>query len=296
MMSGKDATALLKWPYDVHATGLGFPEGPVALPDGRIAFVDLLHQKIRTFGRDGVRELCSVSGSPNGMRLGPDGALYVANNGGLAPDKGRLARPEPQITGRIQRISLDGTVSDLAVDLPGERPWRPNDLVFSAQGDIVFTDPQNWEALDDPAETGPYLGGQLLLSRPSGEVRLLAKMTGFPNGLVFHPDGALLVGLTAEHRIVRFDWHGDSVGPAATWIQFDSGFAPDGMAFHEGLLYVTGSVGDRIAVVDGTGVLRRMIDCGKGSDPTNLCIHDDRLWVTFGVPGQLVSFQLPAVS
>jgi sugar lactone lactonase YvrE len=285
-----------KWPFEIHVTGLGFPEGPVALGDGRIAFVDLLHQKIRIFGPNGTGELCSVAGSPNGMRLGPDGALYVANNGGLAPERGQLVRPAPQITGRIQRVTLDGSVADFAVDLPGERPWRPNDLVFSQNGDIVFTDPQNWEVLGDPENSRSYLGGQLLLASPDGAVKSIAKMTGFPNGLVFHPDGSLLVGLTTESRIVRFEWLGDRVGHGETWIQFDHRFAPDGMAFHNGLLYITGSVGDRIAVVDTAGALQSMIDCGPGSDPTNLCIHDGRLWVTFGVPGQLVSYQLPSHS
>lgn len=291
-MSKGEATALEAWPYMVHAGGMGFLEGPVSLPDGRIAFVDLLHRKIRTFGDDGLKELCTVPGSPNGMRLGPDGALYVANNGGLAPDSGKLVRLDPQITGRIQRVGLDGTVGDVAVDLPGARPWRPNDLIFSPGGEIIFTDPQNWEVLGDPAGRDSYLGGQLLAATLQGEVRQLAKMTGFPNGLVFHPDGSLLVGLTTEHRIVRFDFRDGRVEGGGTWVEFDEGFAPDGMAFHEGLLYVTGSVGNRIAVVDTGGALRHMIDCGEGTDPTNLCVHAGRLWVTFAIAGQLVSYDL----
>jgi hypothetical protein len=68
----------------IHVDGLGFPEGPVALPDGAIAFVDLLDQKIRLYRNGAVREICTLKGSPNGMRLGPDGALYGANNGGLS--------------------------------------------------------------------------------------------------------------------------------------------------------------------------------------------------------------------
>ena len=41
----------------IHVEGLGFPEGPVALPDGAIAFVDLLHQKIRLYRDGAVREV-----------------------------------------------------------------------------------------------------------------------------------------------------------------------------------------------------------------------------------------------
>jgi sugar lactone lactonase YvrE len=280
----------------VHVRGLGFPEGPVVLADGSIAFVDLLHQKVRTW-RDGrLSELCTLPGSPNGMRLGADGALYVANNGGIAPESLQVLKfADPQISGRIQRVALDGSWRDSAVDLPGEAPWRPNDLVFSPAGDIVFTDPQNWEVLQewdaaDPAS--PYRGGQLLLATKDGKVTRLAKMTGFPNGLAFHPDGSLLVGLTMEHRIVQFPWLGDRVGEPRTWCRLDDRFNPDGMIFVGDRLFATGSVGDRIAIIDAGGRVLDHIDTGPGSDPTNLCLQGNTLWVTLGLPGQLVSYTL----
>jgi sugar lactone lactonase YvrE len=281
---------------EIHARGLGFPEGPVALGDGSIAFVDLLHQKVRRFRNGKLSEICALQGSPNGMRLGPDGALYVANNGGLAPiSLEKIEALQPQITGRIQRISAEGTVSDLAVKLPGDGPWRPNDLVFTPRGDIVFTDPQNWEVLEDwsPEDpNSPYKGGRLLLTTREGRVSQLAAMTGFPNGLVFHPDGSLLVGLTLEHRILRFPWKGAAVGEPETWCRLDDKFAPDGMIIEGNRLYAAGSVGDRVAVIDLEGKVRDHIDTGPGSDPTNLCVAHGRLWVTLGLPGQLVSFPL----
>jgi sugar lactone lactonase YvrE len=277
----------------IHVEGLGFPEGPVALPDGSIAFVDLVHCKIRVY-RDGVcRELCSVPGAPNGMRLGPDGVLTVCNNGGIGPiGKGLLGFADPQINGRLQRVTLDGRWSDFATNLPGERPNRPNDLVFAANGDIVFTDPQNWDVLREAQGAERYHGGQLLLAKLDGTVSRLAKLTGFPNGLVFHPDGSLLVGLSTESRILRFPWRGDAIGPAEEWYRFDDRFAPDGMVFHEGRFYVTGSTGDRVAVLDPVARVVRFIDTGAGSTPTNCCVHDRRLWVTLGLPGQLVSVDI----
>ncbi len=275
----------------VHATGLGFPEGPVALADGSIAFVDLLHAKVRVW-RDGVlRELATLSGAPNGMRLGPNGWLYVANNGGIAPlSLETLNFADPQIGGCIQRVALDGTVEAFATALPGVEPNRPNDLVFTPEGEIVFTDPQNWEVLgvDDEA----YRGGQLLLAAADGSVRHLVSTTGFPNGLVFHPDGSLLVGITMEHRVLHFRWEGGGVGTMTEWALFDDRFNPDGMVFHEGLLYLTGSAGDRVAVLDEKARLVDMIDTGPGSDPTNCCVHGGRLWLTLGLPGQLISYEL----
>lgn len=123
-------------------------------------------------------------------------------------------------------------------------------------------------------------------------VTRLAKMSGFPNGLAFLPDGSLVVGCSLEHRLVRFAWHGDAVGPAEEWVRFDDRFGPDGMVVDGDTLIVTGSVGDRVAVLDLAGRLLRMIDTGEGSDPTNCCVQDRTLWVTLGIPGQLISLDL----
>ncbi len=280
---------------EICVNGLGFPEGPVALPDGGIAFVDLLDRKIRIYQNGSTRDLCIVDGSPNGMRLGPDGALYVTNNGGLSPRReGGLILVEPQISGRLQRVTLDGMCSDFAVDLPGVSPWRPNDLVFTASGDIVFTEPQNWEELAKKRAGlpfTPYRGGQLLLAKPDSAVTCLAKTTGFPNGLAFHPDGSLIVGLTVEHRLLRYPWVGDRVGAPEEWRGFDEGFAPDGMAFHGDCLYVTGGSGDRIAVLDLNGKVVEMIVTPPRSVPTNLCFQGDAMWVTFGIAGQLAVYR-----
>ena len=281
----------MSWTPEIHVTGLGFPEGPVALADGSIAFVDLLHAKIRAYKDGETRELATVSGAPNGMRLGSDGNLYIANNGGIAPRSlEELNFSQPLITGCIQRLMPSGCWEIFADVLPGKKPSRPNDLVFSPEGEIVFTDPQNWEVLG--ADAGAYHGGQLLAVGADTKVRQLATMTGFPNGLVFHPDGSLLVGITMEHRVLRLPWAGGRVGPMEEWCRLDDRFNPDGMVFHGDRLFLTGSTGDRIAILDPTGRLIDMIDCGPGSDPTNCCVHDGRLWVTLGIPGQLLSYEL----
>ncbi len=281
----------MKWLPEIHVRDLGFPEGPVVLPDGSIAFVDLLHARIRSYRHGEVRVLAETSGAPNGMRVGADGMLYIANNGGLAPRSlDELNVSDRSITGRLQRLALGGGLEDFAVDLPGAKPSRPNDLVFAPEGGIVFTDPQNWETLGTDASS--YHGGQLLLADKDGRVRQLAAMTGFPNGLVFHPDGSLLVGITMERRIVRFAWRDGGIGPMEEWCAFDGRIAPDGMVFSDGFLYVTGSSLDHIAIVDHSGRIVEIVHTGPGSDPTNCCVHEGRLWVTLGLPGQLVSCEL----
>lgn len=280
--------------HKIHVEGLGFPEGPVLLPDGGIAFVDLTHAKIRRYRNGAVTEICTLPGAPNGMRLAPDGTLLVCNNGGIGPTSLHgLRRAEPEINGRLQRVMLDGEWTDVATELPGARPNRPNDLVFAPDSAVVFTDPQNWDVLGEADGASRYHGGQLLRADlATGSVTLLAAMSGFPNGLAFLPDGSLVVGCSLEHRLVRFPWHGDRVGPAEDWVRFDDRFGPDGMTADGDTLIVTGSVGDRIAILDLSGRLLRMIDTGPGSDPTNCCVDGRTLWVTLGVPGQLISIDL----
>jgi sugar lactone lactonase YvrE len=273
-----------------HVEGLGFPEGPVALQDGRLAFVDLLHHNVRLHdGRDTV-VLADVPGSPNGMRLGSDGALYIANNGGIAPlSLQTLWHADPEINGRIQRLTLDGALTDYAVDLPGPAPRRPNDLAFDPDGRLLFTDPTNWEVLPDE---DAYQVGHLCRVETNGAVTVLAEVPGFPNGLALGPDGALYVGQSIYHRVLRFDWHGDQLGDPSVWCQLPGTVGPDGIAWHEGRLIVAGSVGDEIDLVGLDGSVLSRLGMGEGSDPTNLCVHERALWVTLGLPGQLVSMDL----
>lgn len=278
--------------FQVHVSGLGFPEGPVVLPNGAVAFVDLLHQKIRTYDGRATRVLATVSGSPNGMRLGPDGALYVANNGGLGPGSlEALWHATPEITGRIQRISLDGTVTDHAVELPGPQPWRPNDLAFAPSGELVFTDPTNWEVLPDE---GAYLTGRVDIVRPDGRVDALVELPGFPNGLAFGGDGALYVAQSMYHRILRLAWNPEGLGTPDVWCQLPDSVSPDGIAWLGERLFVAGSVGDEVDLVGVDGRVLSRVSTGPGSDPTNLAIQGDRLWVTLGLPGQLISMRLDA--
>lgn len=282
--------------FEMHAEGLGFPEGPAYLPDGSVAFVDLLDQCIRRYHDGRTDILARIQGSPNGMRLGPDGHLYIANNGGVSPaglhDVKIMAAA---VSGRIQRIHLDGRIEDVITDLPGEGPWRPNDLIFAPGGQIVFTDPQNWEQVKDWSIEGRipgYGGGRVFCGRPGQSATLLADCYGFPNGLAFHPDGSLLVAMTLNKNILKFPWHGTHVGEPEIWCQFDNGTAPDGILIHEERMYVAGSLGDKISVIDLDGRLLKTFETGVGSDPTNLAVGGGRLWVTLGIPGQLISFVL----
>ena len=68
----------------VIAQDLGFPEGPVVMPDGSIIIVEMRIGLISRVTPDGKKSLvCEIGGGPNGLALGPGGKMYVCNNGGV---------------------------------------------------------------------------------------------------------------------------------------------------------------------------------------------------------------------
>jgi len=95
---------------EVLATGLRFPEGPVSLADGSIALVEIARGTVSRVTPDGeVTVTADLGGGPNGLALGPGGALYVCNNGGFEwhEEPGMLrpiGTPANYSGGRIERV------------------------------------------------------------------------------------------------------------------------------------------------------------------------------------------------
>ncbi|MEO6718568.1 MAG: SMP-30/gluconolactonase/LRE family protein, partial [Novosphingobium sp.] len=118
----------------VIAEGLAFPEGPVVMADGSVIVVEIMGKKVTRCWGDLRKETVSEpGGGPNGAAIGPDGALYICNSGGMGHDG------SPTEPGRIERIDLaTGRVERLYERYNGAALGAPNDLMFDIDGNLWF--------------------------------------------------------------------------------------------------------------------------------------------------------------
>ena len=133
--------------FQILAEGLAFPEGPVFMDDGSVILVEIAKGEITRVKRDGTKQtIAKPGGGPNGAAIGPDGALYVCNNGGFkwAEIEGMMIpgnAAADYTTGRIERIDIaTGKVERLYDSYEGFSLSGPNDIVFDAAGGFWFTD------------------------------------------------------------------------------------------------------------------------------------------------------------
>ena len=69
---------------NIVATGLKFPEGPIAMPDGSVLLVEIARGTLSRVEPGGkVEVVAETGGGPNGAAIGPDGHCYICNNGGF---------------------------------------------------------------------------------------------------------------------------------------------------------------------------------------------------------------------
>jgi gluconolactonase len=133
---------------ELAAEGLRFPEGPIAMADGSVILTEIEGQVLTRVGPDGAKSIVAeTGGGPNGAAIGPDGAIWVTNNGGsfvwLKQNGLTIPGPTPEshAGGSIQRVDIaTGQVTTLYDSCDGKRLVGPNDLVFDRQGGFWFTD------------------------------------------------------------------------------------------------------------------------------------------------------------
>jgi gluconolactonase len=189
----------------ILATGFGFPEGPVAMPDGSVILTDIKGGNCPRVTADGkVSVFSKPGGGPNGLAVGPDGALYLCNNGGSRYIDGVSMGqgPHPDYRGGyVQRLDRNtGAVKPLYAECNGHTLSAPNDLVFDKAGGFYFTDLGKRYARHRDH-------GGLYYALPDGSkiVELAYPMLS-PNGCGLSPDGkTLYVADTEGARLWAFE-------------------------------------------------------------------------------------------
>lgn len=195
------------------ASGLQFPEGPIALRDGSFLLVEIRAGTVTRIAADGtVSRLGQPNGAPNGAAIGPDGALYVCNNGGFTwSELGELTIPmsledgtngPPDFRGGwIERVDpASGASTVLYRECDGEAFCGPNDLVFDREGGLWFTDfGKTWHRTVDR-------GGLYYAKADGSAVRRVAYGLHGPNGVGLSPEGdRLYVAETYTGRLLAWD-------------------------------------------------------------------------------------------
>jgi gluconolactonase len=168
---------------DVVAEGLDFPEGPVAMADGSVLVVEVRGGVLTRISPNGNKTVvANVGGGPNGAAIGPDGAAYLCNAGGLGTG--------PREPAGIQRVDLaTGNWEWLYVESEGEPFVGPNDLVFDDEGGFWFTD---------------LLRGSIHYANADGTSVTQIARAKDPNGIGLSPDGDVLYwAQTATRHVLR---------------------------------------------------------------------------------------------
>jgi gluconolactonase len=152
--------------------------------DGSVLVAEIGGGSIARVESDGtIERIAMVRGGPNGAAIGPDGALYVCNNGGF--------RNESRIEPCIQRVEMSTGASEILYrECGGVALGAPNDLVFDEAGGFYFTDHIHQ--------------GALYYAMPDGSAitRVVAERP-HPNGVGLSPDGGVLYWAETSTRQVQ---------------------------------------------------------------------------------------------
>lgn len=289
----------------VLAEGLEFPEGPICMPDGSILLVEIKRGTLTRVAADGeVTVVAELGGGPNGAAIGPDGKVYVCNNGGFEwSDVNGLTIPGHQPAdyagGSIQAVDLDtGEVAVLYSHVGDHSLRGPNDIVFDSSGGFWFTD------LGKGQERTRDRGGVYYAQPDGSSIEEVLYPLDSPNGIGLSPDGTqLYVADTYTGRLVTWGVSGPGQidnyqGPAHRGLVLatpDGGPMFDSLAVDAvGNICVATILNGGITVVAPTGSHHHV----PFDDPltTNICFGGDDMktaYVTLSSTGRLVSTPWP---
>lgn len=282
-------------------SGLRFPEGPIAMGDGSVILVEIARGTLSRVSPDGTIDVVAeCGGGPNGAAIGPDGKVYVCNNGGFEWHEvnGLLLpgnQPDDYTGGKIQRVDIEtGEVELLYDEVDGIMLRGPNDLVFDDAGGFWFT---------DHGKTRPRQrdrGGLYYAKADGSSVQEVVYPLDAPNGVGLSPEGDMLyVAETHQGRVYQWPLSGPGqiagyFGPehrGTVLADPEGGPLFDSLAVDSlGNVCVATIRNGGITVITPDGAHRHI----PFDDPltTNICFGGDELqtaFVTLSGSGQLVA-------
>ncbi len=206
---------------DRVAARLRFAEGPSWSPEHFLVFSDVPNDKVLKWTPgEGVTTVRENAGGPSGTAFDSQGRLYVCES---------HAR-------RVTRQDKKGRVEVIADKWEGKKLNAPNDIVVRKDGHLWFTDPAFGSALDH--RELDFFG--VFHVTPKGQMELVTKSAGRPNGVTLSADGRTLFVSNSDDRSVHA-WDVDKSGTASNERAVILGIAgvPGGIRLDEkGNLYV----------------------------------------------------------
>lgn len=242
------------------ADGFAWVEGPVwNRKENFLLFSDIPHNAIikwqegnstsvflKPSGLSGTSAFPGQEPGSNGLAFDQSGRLIICEHG----DR------------RISRLEADGKKTTLVDRYHGKRLNSPNDLTFTPNGDLYFTDPPFGlpKAFTDPARELDFCGVYRLSA--NGTLTLMAKEMTAPNGIAFSPDGkkAYVSNADAAKAVwMVYDVQDDGAFTngrvffdATAWTKTKKG-VPDGIKIdNAGNLFTAGPGGIHVISPEGT--------------------------------------------
>ena len=248
-----------------------FIEGPSFDAAGNLYIVDIPFGRIFKIAPDATWSLViEYEGWPNGLKIGPDGRILVADyRRGIMELDASAKRIKPVLVSRNSE-SFRGC----------------NDLHIAKNGDIYFTE-QGQTGLHDPT-------GRVYRLSTSGRLDCLIDTGPSPNGLVLDPKEAVLfVAMTRDNAVWRMPFMSDgSVSKVGRFCSLFGPSGPDGMTMDSaGRLFVAHASLGHVFVFAPNGEMIARIKSCAGHTCTNVAIGGtkaDRLYITESASGSVL--------
>lgn len=241
-----------------------FLEGPAFDRDGNLYMVDIPYGRILRMSPKGEFDVAAeYDGWPNGIAIHKDGSIFITDY------RRGILRCDPK-TGRVE---------DFLTHNQSEGFKGVNDLTFSRDGDLYFTD-QGQTGIHDP--TGRVY-------RHGADERLDCLITNgpSPNGIVLDPqDKVLYVAMTRANCMWHCPLKGGGISKAGVFAVLPGIHGPDGLAMDEagnlsaaharpGIVWLFSPLGEPLARVQSRKPGNRMTNMAYGgADRKTLYVVD----------------------